>query len=106
MIIRLLLRLFRNNTLFAALGINALFKPFYKLSWIVAAKNSGILDLLSSGPVPFAQLSSRYCSSVSDGASDGVRRDAKASEALEAWLQLGLRLGLLRLTAEGYSLKG
>src|SRR5690606_26583269 len=33
-------------------------------------------------------------------------RDAKAREALEAWLQVGIRLRLLALKADGYCLRG
>jgi SAM-dependent methyltransferase len=88
------LRLLKNNQLLAALGVNALFKPFYKVTYLVAAKNCGLLDLLSTRPVAFAELAETWC------------RNAKAREALEAWLQLGLRLGLLKSGAQGYSLEG
>jgi SAM-dependent methyltransferase len=94
MSMRPFLRLLKNRQLAAAIGVNALFKPFYKVTYLVAAKNCGLLDLLSKDPVPFAGLAGTYCS------------DAKAREALEAWLQLGIRLGLLSLGAQGYCLKG
>jgi SAM-dependent methyltransferase len=89
------LKLLRNNQLLAALGVNRLFKPFYKLTYLAAAKNSGVLDLLSNNPVPFDTLAATY-----------YCKDTKAREALTAWLQLGIRLGFLSSTGQGYSLKG
>lgn len=94
MSIKPLLKLFKNNQLSAVMGVNALFKPFYKLSYLAAAKNNGLLDLLSEKPVQFEKLTETYC------------RNAKAREALESWLQLGMRLGFLDLGAQGYFLKG
>jgi 2-polyprenyl-3-methyl-5-hydroxy-6-metoxy-1,4-benzoquinol methylase len=86
-------RLFRNDQLGAFLSVNALFKPFYKLTYLAAAKECGLFDLLCGEPVEFEQLAQTYC------------KDAKAREALEAWLQLGVRLGHLELGLQGYALK-
>ena len=94
MAIRPFLKLLRQGRLFAALGVNALFKPFYRLTYLAAAKNNGVLDLLASDPMPFERLAATYC------------KDEKAREALTAWLQVGVRLRLLDLTARGYALKG
>jgi 4-hydroxy-2,2'-bipyrrole-5-carbaldehyde O-methyltransferase len=94
MFIRPFFKLLKNNQLSATLGVNALFKPFYKICYLVAAKNSGLLVRLSKNPVQFEKLAEIYCS------------NAKAREALEAWLQLGIRLGFLNLSAQGYFLKG
>ena len=87
-------RLFRNDQLGAFLSVNALFKPFNKLTYLAAAKECGLFDLLCGEPVEFEQLAQTYC------------RDAKGREALEAWLQLGVRLGHLELGPQGYVLKG
>ena len=92
--IRPFLKLLRNNQLSAAIGLKALLKPYYRVSYLVSARDSGLLDLLSEDPVRFEALAETYC------------RDAKGREALEAWLQLGIRLGLLDLGSRGYSLKG
>lgn len=94
MFIKPFLKLFKNDQLAALTGINALFKPFYKLTYLSAAKQGGLLDLLSQGPASFEQIAAIYC------------RDAKTREALEAWLQLGRRLGLLEVHGGEYGLKG
>jgi len=86
--------LFRKGQLSAFLSIGSLLKPFYKLVFLAAAKEGGFLDQLSDGPVQFERLAQDHCC------------DQKAREALEAWLQVGLRLGLLDLGPRGYALKG
>lgn len=87
-------KIWRNGQLTAFTGSSVLFKPFYKLVYLVAAQESGLFELLRGGPVEFEQLAAAYC------------RDGKAREALEAWLQLGTRLGLLKLGPGGFELKG
>lgn len=94
MSIKPFLKLLKNDQLATFTGINALFKPFYRLSYLSAAKQGGLLDLLSEGPASFERLAAIYC------------QGAKAREALEAWLQLGLRLGFLELRGGEYGLKG
>jgi SAM-dependent methyltransferase len=89
-----LLTLIKNRQLLPAMRINALFKPFYKISYLAGAKKCGLLDILSKSPLTFDDLAKAYC------------QDAKASEALHAWLQLGIRLGFLSLKNNSYSLKG
>jgi len=86
--------LYKNDQLSAFTGSGALLKPFYKLVYLVAAKEGGLFELFSRGPVGFEQLAEGYCT------------NDKAREALEAWLQLGIRLGHLEFSARGYSLKG
>ncbi|MDE2366006.1 MAG: class I SAM-dependent methyltransferase, partial [Betaproteobacteria bacterium] len=70
------------------------YKPFYKLSYLVGAKKCGLLDILSDGPQTFDNLANAYC------------QDAKAREALHAWLQFGISLGFLSLKDNRYFLKG
>jgi 4-hydroxy-2,2'-bipyrrole-5-carbaldehyde O-methyltransferase len=94
MSIKPVLKLMRNNQLQALTGSNALLKPFYQLNYLVAAKECGLLELLLGAPKSFEQLAEIYCT------------EAKAREALEAWLGLGVRLGYLGLNARGYALKG
>jgi SAM-dependent methyltransferase len=88
------LRLIKNKQFSTFISINALLKPFYKLSYLAAAKNNGFFDLLSEQPVIFEELAKTYC------------KDTKACEALESWLYLGIRLGFLELSTQGYALKG
>ena len=94
MSIKPLFKLMRNHQLLALTGSKALLKPFYQLNYLVAAKESGVLELLVNAPKSFEQLAEVYC------------RDEKAREALGAWLGLGVRLGYLRLDGRGYALKG
>ncbi|HEX6822478.1 MAG TPA: class I SAM-dependent methyltransferase [Candidatus Sulfotelmatobacter sp.] len=94
MSIKPLFKLMRNHQLLALTGSKALLKPFYQLNYLVAAKESGVLELLVNAPKSFEQLAEVYC------------RDEKAREALGAWLALGVRLGYLRLDGRGYALKG
>lgn len=94
MLFKTLVNLFRNGQLFLFLNLLSMFRPFYKLCYVSSAKNNGLLEILSNGPVPFERLADRYC------------LDKGSSEALKAWLQLGIRLNVLHLGEEGYSLKG
>jgi cyclopropane fatty-acyl-phospholipid synthase-like methyltransferase len=77
-----------------AIRINALFNPFYKITYLAGAKKCGLLDVLSKRALTFDDLAKIYC------------QDAKAREALQAWLQLGMRLGFLSFKNNSYSLKG
>src|ERR1700722_836043 len=94
MSIKPILKLMRNHQLSALAGSNALLKPFYQLNYLVAAKECGLFEQLLDAPKGFEQLANAYCTGD------------KAREALEAWLNLGVRLGYLRLDARGYALKG
>jgi hypothetical protein len=94
MCIKPFLKLVTNHQLLALTGSNALLKPFYQLNYLAAAKECGLFELLLDAPKGFEQLAGVYCT------------DEKAREALEAWLGLGVRLGLLGLDARGYALKG
>ncbi|HEU5402295.1 MAG TPA: hypothetical protein VFU86_13110, partial [Terriglobales bacterium] len=87
------LRLFREGRLSALVGAAGELKPFYKLTYLAAAGESGLLNRLASGPATFDSLVEFY--SV----------DARGREALEAWLQLGVRLRLLSLGPRGYELR-
>ncbi len=87
------LQLYRNRQLFALTAIAALLKPF-GIAFLAGARESGLLEILSDKPMPLEQLAAEYC------------RDAKAREALTAWLELGVRLGQLQVGADGYALKG
>ncbi|HEU5296576.1 MAG TPA: class I SAM-dependent methyltransferase [Burkholderiaceae bacterium] len=88
------LRLLKRRQLVAALAANALYKPFYKLSYLAALKSSGWMDRLAAGPVSLESLAGADAPS------------AKALEALTAWLQMGCRLRLISLKGSGYVLIG
>src|SRR5215475_7494277 len=87
-------RLLRDGRLSALLGVGAGLKSFYKLTYLAAAGEAGLLRLLASGPTTFDSLAESY----------GARGQGR--EALEAWLQMGVRLRLLSLGSHGYALRG
>lgn len=89
-----LLELIKNRQLLSAIRVNALYKPFYQICYLAGAKNGGLLDALANGALTFDDLAKE------NGQSE------KAREALYAWLQLGIRLGFLRLKDNKYFLKG
>jgi len=88
------IQLLREGRLTALLSAGAELKSFYKLTFLAAAGEAGLLGRLAGGPVPFDSLAEFY-------AAAGQGRDA-----LEAWLQMGVRLRLLSLGPSGYSLRG
>jgi len=94
MSVKPILKLLMNRQLLAVTGSTALLRPFYRLNYLVAAKECGLLDRLRNAPSSFEQLAEVYCTGD------------KAREALEAWLALGVRLGYLGLEARGYTLRG
>jgi SAM-dependent methyltransferase len=97
MMIRPLIKLFRRAQLQALIHVGLLLKPFYKVVYLAAAKESGVLDLLSDQPLGFEGIAAACCKD---------KADAKARQALNAWLQMGVRLGLLKNGSPGYTLKG
>ena len=88
------LRLLRDGRLSALVSATAGLKSFYKLTFVAAAGKSGLLQRLASGPETLDSLAKLYAT------------DARGREALEAWLQFGVRLQLLTLGPQGYSLRG
>src|SRR6516225_8650247 len=87
-------RLFRDGRLSALLGVGSGLKTFYKLTYLAAAGEAGLLGRLAAGPATFDSLAEFY----------GARGQGR--EALEAWLRMGVRLRLLRLGPSGYALRG
>jgi len=86
-------RLWRDGRLSALLGAAAQLKSFYKLTYLAAAGEAGLLNRLASGPATLDALAGFY----------GAKR--RGREALEAWLQMGVRLQLLSLGPRGYALR-
>jgi SAM-dependent methyltransferase len=87
-------RLLRDGRLTALLGVGAELKSFYKLTYLAAAGETGLLTRLATEPATLDSLAGFY-------AAHGQGR-----EALEAWLQMGVRLRLLSLGPSGYKLRG
>jgi len=87
-------RLWREGQLSALVGATGELKSFYKLTYLAAAGEAGLLSRLASGPATFDALAEFF--SV----------NARGREPLEAWLQMGVRLKLLSLGPRGYELCG
>jgi SAM-dependent methyltransferase len=87
-------RLLRDGRLTALLGVGAELKSFYKLTYLAAAGETGLLNRLATEPATLDSLAEFY-------AARGQGR-----EALEAWLQMGVHLRLLSLGPSGYKLRG
>src|SRR5690348_8950436 len=88
------IQLMREGRLTPLLTIGAQLKSFYKLTWLAAAGEAGLLHRLTAGPASFDALAEFFTAR------------GQGREALEAWLQLGIRLKLLRLGPQGYALDG
>jgi SAM-dependent methyltransferase len=86
-------RLLRDGQLTALLGVSAELKSFYKLTYLSAAGEAGLLNRLATTPATLDSLADFFAAS------------GQGREALEAWLQLGVRLRLLSLGPRGYTLR-
>lgn len=89
-----LFHLLRDGRLSALMGVSSSLKPFYRLTFIAAAGEAGLLGQLASGPATLDALAEFYAAT------------GQGREALDAWLQMGIRLRLLSLGPRGYSLRG
>lgn len=94
MSLRPFFRLWREGQLSALMGATGELKSFYKLTYLAAAGETGLLTRLASGPATFDSLAELFAA------------DARGREALEAWLQFGIRLKLLSVGPRGYELRG
>lgn len=94
MLLRPFLRLLREGRLNALMGVGAELKSFYSLTYLVAAGEAGLLNRLAAGPATLDSLA-EFCAA-----------GGQTKEALQAWLQMGVRLRLLNLGPRGYALRG
>jgi hypothetical protein len=83
----------RDGRLSARLGAGAELKSCCKLTYLAAAGESGLLNRLASGPATLDSLA-EFCTA-----------GGRSREALDAWLQIGVRLRLLSLGPRGYALR-
>jgi len=90
-----ILKLLMNRQLLPALRANALYEPFYRLSFMAGAAKCGLLADLAQGPLSFDEIAANH-----------GQPGAKFREAIEAWLHLGVRLGLLAMRDGGFGLSG
>jgi SAM-dependent methyltransferase len=92
--IKTLASLIKGGKALLLLRFKKLFTSFYRLCFFASMADSVILEQLSQGPVSVEDLGSELAKNPSF-------RNAK-----EAWLALGVRLGLLKMGDAGYSLRG
>lgn len=90
--LRTLGRLIRRGDLLVLLAVGRLQRTYYRLCFLAAASQAGLLARLARGPVGFEQLAADY-------APDPARHDG-----LRAWLDFGVRLGELRAEDGRYAL--
>ncbi len=88
------LALLKENKFAALLKVNADVKPFYRLTYLTGMQRCGLLQRLAAAPSTFDEIAGLF--------PDG----AKNREALQAWLQVGRKLGLLADGPQGYALDG
>ncbi len=86
--------LLKENKLAALLKVNADVKPFYRLTFVTGMQRCGLLQRLAAAPASFNEIAALF--------PDGE----KNREALEAWLQVGVKLGLLARGPLGFTLRG
>jgi len=92
--LRTLIRLFRSGQLSLLRSLTKEVRRYHRLAFLASGLSSGLLNRLAAGPVPLEGLESEFVA-------DPAMRDG-----FEAWLGLGLALGELRSTSEGYTLRG
>jgi SAM-dependent methyltransferase len=92
--IRTVASLIKGGKLLLLLRFKVLFTSFYRLCFFASMADSAILEQLSRGPVPVGSLTGEST------------KDPSLRSATEAWLGLGVRLGLLKKDDAGYSLHG
>lgn len=94
MTLRTLRELISAGQLPAMIGITQwLTTPIYRASFLSAAASHGVLALLAERPRTLADVAA------------SLAPEARDASALEAWLQLGVRLGELERKRDGYALR-
>ena len=92
--VRTIASLIKGGKLLLLLRFKMLFTSFYRLCFFASMADSVILEQLSRGPVPL------------DSLTGALAKDPSLRNATEAWLGLGVRLGVLKKNDAGYSLRG
>ena len=83
----------KGGKLLVLLGLKSLFTHFYRLSFYASMADTAILEQLAKGPVRIESLNG------------GFSKSPALRDATEAWLGLGVHLGLLKKSNAGYSLR-
>ncbi len=93
MAIKSLIKFFSNTPLMLMLRIGKLTKETCRTGFILTAIFEGIYDVMQSGPATFEEIQIFLKSDFNP-------------EGLRAWLDLGVSLGELKKSTNGYSIKG
>jgi len=94
MTFRTLVSLVRDGRLLVLLAMTRAVRPHHRLAFLAAGASSGLFAKLASGPLSLDRLA------------DELSADPSMRDGLEAWLGLGVSLGVLRRGPQGYSLRG
>lgn len=86
--------LIKSGQLLLLLRLKSLFTNFYHISFLASMADSVMLKQLARGPVSIENLT------------ESVSKNPSMRSAVEAWLNLGLQLGLVKKDKKGYSLRG
>ncbi|MCP4670042.1 MAG: hypothetical protein GY857_01940, partial [Desulfobacula sp.] len=93
MAIKSLIKFFSNTPIMLMLRIGKLTKETCRTGFVLTAISEGIYDIMQSGPATFEEIQKFFKSDFNP-------------EGLRAWLDLGVSLGELKKTTNGYSIKG
>ncbi len=93
MAIKSIFKFFSNTPLLLVLRIGRITKEKCRAGFVLTAISEGIYDIMQSGPATFEDIQMFLKSDFNP-------------EGLEAWLDLGVSLGELKKTSNGYSIKG
>ncbi len=92
--LKTLVLLIKSGRLLLLLRFKGWFTSFYRLCFIASMADSVIMEQLARGPVSIKDLK------------PGLSDNPSMRNAIEAWLGLGLRLGVLKKNDTGYALRG
>lgn len=84
--------LLRDGRLPLLLKLSRLLNSNYRTNFLSAAASSGLLELLAAGPLPFQEIAAH------------LAPDPACHDALNAWLEVGIKLGDLQQAEQGYAL--
>jgi SAM-dependent methyltransferase len=93
MAIKSLIKFFSNTPVMLMLRIGKLTKETCRTGFVLTAISEGIYDIMQSKPASFEEIQKLFKSDFN-------------SEGLRAWLDLGVSLGELKKSTNGYSIKG
>jgi 4-hydroxy-2,2'-bipyrrole-5-carbaldehyde O-methyltransferase len=97
-----LIGLIASGQLALLLQLGPIFRQAYRSSFVAAALSEGIFTLLREGPINLDQLHQRIVGFHSGESPSG---ENLSKERLKTWLGVGVSLGDLKLTPDGYALR-